>query len=282
MLTALIFSIVARQGSIPGVELVKPTFDVSITVNDLKRSAAFYGEGLGLKEVGSGRIGQGVVFRDFAYGPSVIRLIRFPEPSARVTTGLREAFGYRAITLVAKDIQPLLDRLKEKKIKSHAESAGLTGDRREQLNDTEGNVIEIVQPGSSLGGPETKDHIQIVAVVADSIGSANYYRTKLGFTQNVDKPTVPGASGLDVLWGNTGLRLLTFSGNRIKNPPKPEAVAGIRTLIFTVKDADEAWKHFRDTSSGIQGDVETIEGYGKRFYLSDADGNWIEFVQRIP
>jgi len=145
----------------------KPTMDIGIVARDVERSAKFYLEAVGLKEikgfsapaelgkkiglVDNHPINVRVFVTDEIEGATRIKLMSFPEAGGKRAdrSYIHSTLGFNYLTLFVKDMEQALARLKKADVKPLGETPVSMGGKTQLVTfrDPDGNFIELIGPG---------------------------------------------------------------------------------------------------------------------------------------
>ena len=145
----------------------KPTIDIGIVARDVEKSAKFYTEVIGLKEIkgfsGPAEFGKKIglvdnhpinvrVFvTDEIEGATRIKLMSFPEAGGKLAdrSYIHSTLGLNYLTLFVKDMDQALARLKKADVKTLGETPVVMGGKTQLMTfrDPDGNFIELIGPG---------------------------------------------------------------------------------------------------------------------------------------
>jgi len=123
--------------------------DVGIIVKDMTTALAFYADLLGLDiitELKTSLIAKGRMIQ-LKHGSSLIKLVELERPPKTTNPkGLTQTFGHRYITLVVKDIKPILEKLERANTEIFVPLTELSnGTLIAMVFDPDGNSVELVQ-----------------------------------------------------------------------------------------------------------------------------------------
>lgn len=144
----------------------KPTIDIGIVAKDVEKSAKFYSEVVGLKEikgfsaapdfgkkiglVDNHPINVRVFVTDEIEGATRIKLMSFPAAGGKVPdrTYIHTTLGISYLTLFVKDIDQALARLKKADVKLLGETPVSLGGKNQlaAFRDPDGNILELIGP----------------------------------------------------------------------------------------------------------------------------------------
>lgn len=144
----------------------KPTIDIGIVARDVEKSARFYGETIGLKEikgfsataefgtriglVDNHPINVRVFVTEEVEGATRIKLMSFPAAAGKLPdrSHIHSTIGINYLTLFVKDIDQALARLKKAGVKLLGETPVSLGGKTKlvAVRDPDGNFIELIGP----------------------------------------------------------------------------------------------------------------------------------------
>lgn len=253
------------------MEMLKPTLDVGIIVSDIDKAKEFYGTTLGLKLAGTLPMPDGNTMYRYQAGTATLKVRTAPRP-AKYPAGVRDAIGFRLLTLYVDDLSGILKRWT---------SAGnpapqmLGNDTFTFIADPDGNPIELVKaaPGA--------DKIAIGLTVSDVERSRAFYREVLALSE--EKPEkvalLNGESKYTFLAGKTQIK---FWKGTTENLPKHTGnitdALGFRYFTFLVKDVDGAAEILKSRGAKIVIQPVDFGKVARIMMIEDPDGNWIELA----
>lgn len=144
----------------------KPTIDIGIVARDVEKSAKFYSEVVGLKEikgfsaapefgkkiglVDNHPINVRVFVTEEIEGATRIKLMSFPAAGGKLAdrSYIHSTLGFSYLTLYVKDVNEALARLKKADLKPLGETPVSLGGKTQLLvvRDPDGNFIELIGP----------------------------------------------------------------------------------------------------------------------------------------
>ena len=144
----------------------KPTIDLGIVARDVEKSAKFYSETIGLKEikgfsataefgkkiglVDSHPINVRVFVTDDVEGATRIKLMSFPAANGKLPdrSHIHSTIGINYLTFFVKDMDQALARLKKAGVKLLGETPVSLGGKSQlvAVRDPDGNFIELIGP----------------------------------------------------------------------------------------------------------------------------------------
>ena len=132
------------------LELARRSIDVGIVVTDPERMLAFYRDTLGLRHRLTRETGPGGAIHLLECGDSLVKLLEPPTPPQHrhVRGGTRAQTGMRYITIYVTNIDELVARCTEAGCHFPVplrKSTGEDGGRYCQLEDPEGNIVQLQQ-----------------------------------------------------------------------------------------------------------------------------------------
>ncbi len=165
-LTLVLLSVTTSRAAEAASEFSKPVIDFGIVVSDLAKSAAFYTNAIGFKEVPGFKVtaerateigltdNQPADIRVFVLGEgnlaTRIKLMSFPQaPGAKADQKfIHSTVGMRYLTLYVTDLSAALKRLEAEKVKLLGKTPTDLGGGTwiAVLQDPDGNFIELVGP----------------------------------------------------------------------------------------------------------------------------------------
>jgi len=217
--TALLTMTAASEDSI-GEFLAKPSLNVVITVQDMDKATAFYGDVLGLEPMPPIPFGDktaevffptAVVMQRFKVGSHEIKLIPGLPTTKKHEGGVDTGIGIRMVNYPIADIAAFKTRLKEHGY-PEPEINAMEGSpyRFGLLEDPDGNTVEFYYYEQD-GPPGWQESIHIALTVSDVEASREFYGEVLGLTA---MPTVPmPGDGRDVHLFMSGPTIIKFWGH---------------------------------------------------------------------
>ncbi len=156
----------AARAADPVSGFTKPTVDIGIVARDAEKSARFYGETIGLKEIkgfsATAEFGRKIglvdnhpiVVRVFVAeeveGATRIKLMSFPAANGKLPdrSHIHSTIGINYLTFFVKDMDQALARLKQAGIKPLGETPVALGGKRQlvAIRDPDGNFVELIGP----------------------------------------------------------------------------------------------------------------------------------------
>jgi lactoylglutathione lyase len=254
------------------LDTLKPTLDVGIIVSDIDKAMDFYGVVLGLKLAGRLPMPDGNTMYRFQAGTAILKVRTAPK-ATKQATGVRDAVGFRLLTLYVEDFAGVVKRWTD----AGNAAPAVMGDASKFtfITDPDGNAVELVSATTAL------DRIAIGLTVSDVEQSRAFYRTILALPE--EKPEklalLNGESKYTFLAGKTQIKFWKgTSDNLPKHTGNISDALGFRYFTFMVKDVDTAAALLK--SRGAKVVVEPVD-FGKIariMMIEDPDGNWIELA----
>jgi len=156
----------AAHAAEPASGFTKPTVDIGIVARDAEKSAQFYGEVIGLKEikgfsataefgkkiglVDNHPINVRVFVAEEVEGATRIKLMSFPAANGKLPdrSHIHSTIGINYLTFFVKDMDPALARLKKAGVKLLGETPVALGGKRQlvAVRDPDGNFVELIGP----------------------------------------------------------------------------------------------------------------------------------------
>ncbi|MBX9600444.1 MAG: VOC family protein [Bryobacteraceae bacterium] len=254
------------------METLKPVLDIGIVVSDPAKAKEFYGEILGLKASATLPMPGGGEMQRFPFGGSTLKLVSAAPNAPKYAGPIRDAIGFRLLTLVMNDCKPIVERMKAKGM---AEPKWNGSDIKYAfVSDPDGNVIELVE----IADPARNGMVQLGFTVSDSARTRAFYREILGLTEQEPRKTTTGAplyrfeAGKSIVkfWdGAKGLPVRTGS---------PFDAVGLRYYTFMVKDVDAVHDILVKRGAKIGMPPSDFGKLARIMFVADPDGNWVEFA----
>ena len=245
------------------MELLKPALDVGISVSDIDKAKDFYGTTLGLKLAGTLPMPDGTTMFRYQAGTAVLKVRATPK-AAKYPTGVREAIGFRLLTLYVDDLPGILERWTA----AGNAAPGMMGNFT-LISDPDGNPVELVT------APAGTDKIAVGLTVSDVERSRKFYGEMLGLAE--EKAGKNGDSTF--LAGKTLIRLRKGTGDDLpKHTGNVANALGFRYFTFMVKDLDSAAVKLAERGAKIVVKPVDFGKIARIMMIEDPDGNWIELA----
>lgn len=260
-------------------DFAKQTLDVGLTVGDVAKSRAFYGEALGLKFIGELSLPNGGTMFRYQHGTAVIKLSHYDNLPPKVAGQITDVVGLRLMTFVINDIDRVLSAVKAQKL-SEPKVYGEDKAKIAFVADPDGNIIELLNVESAP--EEARDRMQLGFTVSDSEKTREFYTKVLGFTELPSKkePLLQGATKYSFVGGNTLIKFWAGDKTAKTDTGKPSSAIGLRYITVVVKDVDEAEKILDQRGATIVIPPADFGRTARIMFITDPDGNWIEFASR--
>jgi lactoylglutathione lyase len=166
VLLTVLWATPATHAADPASSFTKPTIDIGIVARDVEKSAEFYTETIGLKEiegfsapaelgkriglVDSHPINVRVFVTDEIEGATRIKLMSFPDAMGKLPdrSYIHSTIGINYLTLFVADMDQALARLKRADAKLLGETPVSLGGKTQLVvvRDPDGNFIELIGP----------------------------------------------------------------------------------------------------------------------------------------
>lgn len=166
VLTALLFLAPLVQAADPASSFSKPTVDIGIVAKDAEKSAKFYTDAIGLKEIegfsAPAELGKKIglvdnhplnvrVFvTDEMEGATRIKLMSFPDAGGKVPdrSYIHTTLGISYLTLFVNDMDKAVERLRKANVPLLGETPVSLGGKTQlvAVRDPDGNFIELIGP----------------------------------------------------------------------------------------------------------------------------------------
>jgi lactoylglutathione lyase len=157
----------ATHAADPTNAFSKPTIDIGIVARDVEKSARFYSEAVGLKEIkgfsATAELGKKIGLVDNhpinvrvfvteeVEGATRIKLMSFPAAGGKLPdrSHIHSTIGISYLTLFVKDMDQALVRLKKEGVKPLGETPVSLGGKTQLVTfrDPDGNFVELIGPG---------------------------------------------------------------------------------------------------------------------------------------
>jgi catechol 2,3-dioxygenase-like lactoylglutathione lyase family enzyme/dienelactone hydrolase len=262
-------------GMTTGIEMLKPTLDAGIIVTDIEKAKEFYGTILGLKLAGTLPMpgGKTTMYR-YLSGTSVLKVrTAEPVPPKHGNGGVREAIGFRLITLYVNDVAGIVQRAAALKPQVYADG------KVAFLPDPDGNVIELVAADSA-----SSDQIAIGLTVGDVEASRGFYGKVLGLEERKPETLalLNGDTKYTFMAGKSQIKFWKgaagFGSALPKNTGSITSAAGLRYFTFIVKDVDAMAAELKRRGAKVVLEPVDFGAVARIMMVEDPDGNWVEFA----
>lgn len=261
--------------------MLQPSVNLVLSVGDVAKSKAFYGEVLQLKAMPNLNLPGGLVMTRYQVGTTEIKLLHNPATKKTETGNVNEATGIRRLTLYFRDPQALAERFKAHGLtepKFESEPGGKPGSRA-LVADPDGNQIELVFPAAE--SPEAVfESIELRLTVNDLEKSRKFYREFIGFQELEPIPEAPGGGGAlhPFRHGNTTLVLGSFGNALPANTGLWQEARGMRYIQYIVRDLDAVSDFAKTSGVKIAQPIFPLGKLARIMFIADPDGIINEFV----
>ena len=246
---------------------MKPSLDVGIIVSDIDKAKAFYGDVLGLKATASLAMPDGSTMYRYQTGTSTVKLRAVPK-AAKYSGAVREAVGFRLLTLYLDDFDGILKRWasgggEPPKVMD----AGGNGIKFAFITDPDGNQIELVSlpPGSTASSVVIREFYgKVLGIKEEQPEALALLNGAKKYTFTVGKTTIK-------FWIGAGENLPKHTGNITDS-------MGFRYFTFLVKDVDATREILKSRGAKIAVEPVDFGKIARIMMVADPDGNWVEFV----
>ena len=251
------------------MEMLKPTLDVGIIVSNIDKAKDFYGSILGLKLAGTLPMPDGNTMFRYQAGTATLKVRTAPK-AAKYPTAVREAIGFRLLTLYVDDLPGIIKRWTAAGNAAPEMMGNFTF-----ISDADGNQVELVT------APADTDKIAIGLTVSDVERSRQFYREILALSE--EKPEkvalLNGDSKYTFAAGKTQIKFWKGSGEGLpKHTGNITDALGFRYFTFMVKDVDAAASKLAERGAKIVIKPVDFGKIARIMMIEDPDGNWIEFA----
>lgn len=155
------------------MDLIKPYFDVGLVTADASKARSFYCGVLGLRELASRSLGEGVLQHRFR--------AELPNPPRIPEAGVAAANGYRLMALVVDDLDETSRRIRGTGVVV-VESPDVAGGSRSCFTtDPDGNTLELIEPSKARANDP--DRVRIGLTVSNLDLARHFYREVLGLRE---------------------------------------------------------------------------------------------------
>jgi|GEM_PF-359785 len=265
------------------LQLAKQTLDLTIAVRDVEKMRAFYGSILGLTALPEERPAPNARVYPYRFGTTVLRLTAFdPAPPASTHAKLRDACGYRVLTLVPPDLAAIEARAT--RVGYPAWQSPMPGGPVRMWADPDGNVVELIdgsRAAASDAGLVQRDGVMVGLIARDAARSRAFYENVLGFPLLQERPSrALGVPGYYLKAGDTIVKFWAIPGELPTTAGAPAAHSGYRHLTITVADLEKTKAALATKGAPF---IESPVAETNSFWAADPDGNRIQFVaQKLP
>ena len=253
------------------METLKPTLDVGIIVSNIDHAKDFYGTTLGLKLAGTLPMPDGNTMYRYQAGTSTLKVRTAPR-AARHPTGVRDAVGFRLLTLYVDDLAAIVKRWTDS---GNAAPTLMDSGKFAFITDPDGNVVELVSAAAGV------DRIAIGLTVADVERSRAFYREMLALPEEQPEKLalLNGGSKYTFTAGKTQIKFWKGTADNLPNHTGNITNAlGFRYFTFIVKDVDDAAAMLKTRGAKIVIQPVDFGKIARIMMMEDPDGNWIEFA----
>lgn len=271
-------ALMAHAETMP-IETTKASLDVGIIVSDIDKANVFYGEVLGLKHTTTA-MPDGTTMYRYQSGTSTLKVRAFPK-AAKYSDGMRNAVGFRLLTLFTYDLDGIVKRyMANGAAQPRTVPYGDRGVKLGFLSDSDGNQIELVGlPANGAAAPP--DRIQIGLTVSDVEKSRAFYGQILGLAE--DKPQAQALlnGSLEYFFtaGKTQIKFWTGEGKDLpRHTGNITDAIGFRYFTFLVKDVDATCALLKSRGATVVREPVDFGTIARIMMISDPDGNWVEFA----
>lgn len=267
------------------MQLSRPELDVGLATLNLSAAKEFYRDLLGFDELSGlsmGEIGQMARVRA---GDHVIKLYDFSRKPERVEGGTDKANGMRLLAFILADFEAVIARLEAR---GHAYNPLSLPDssplRVAFTSDADGNALELVGlKARPSGGFKTR--MQIGLTVSDAQRSRRFYGELLGLKEEPEMklPASMGTVG-NVRYGfQLGTTTIKFwsKGEVPTKTGAPARYTGIRLITAHVEDTDAVHEQLASRGVEIKVPPHDFQGLSRVMFITDPDGNFIEFASPL-
>ena len=265
----------AEKVDIPKL-MFRPSVNLVLSVADVEKSKAFYGEVLDLKPMSNLNLPGGFVMTRYQVGTSEIKLLKSGATQKTETGKVDEAIGIRRLTLFFRDAKGLADRFKAHGLPApqfETEPAA-RGWTRAIASDPDSNEIELVIPAAAA--PEgVFNNIELRLTVGDVEKSRTFYRDFVGFEEL--KPA-EGAKLFGYRHGNTTILLGSFGATLPRHSGRWEKAHGMRYIQYIVSDLDAVSDFAKASGVTIDQPIFPLGKLARIMFIADPDGIINEFV----
>ena len=263
------------------MELSKPELDVGVTTRDLAATKAFYKDVLGFSELPALSMGELGQMQRLGVGGHVLKLYDFARPPELATGGTDKAIGMRLLAFIFADLDAVLARMDAK---GHNYSRLPLPDkapfRVAFSSDPDGNALELV--GLKNAPEDFKPRLQIGLTVADVQRSRRFYGEVLGLKEEPEMKlpesmNTVGNLRYGFILGSTTIKFWG-KGELPAKTGAPARYTGIRLITAHVRDTDAVYEQLRARGVEIKVPPHDFQGLARVMFVTDPDGNFIEFA----
>ena len=269
----------AATDSGKGIELTKPSLDVTIVTNDGAKADEFYGEVLGLKKLGpTAKLADGGRITQYRTASATIRIIVPPKPAAQFTEAMDKAAGIRGLAFMLPDADQFTKNLASHGRPEPTFLPAKNGGKLARILDPDGNWLELIFPPPNVPDPSRLNYMAIILMTTDEAKSRDFYGKVLGLEEAA--PHGKPETGLLYAYSSGQSQILVkgIASNAPNRAGKLTDAVGIRGITFYVNDVDAVERMFRERSVKISVPPFDHPGSIRMMFAADPDGNFLQFA----
>jgi lactoylglutathione lyase len=266
-----------------GEFLAKPSLNVVITVQDMDKAVAFYGDVLGLEPMPPIPFGDqtaevffptAVVMQRFKVGTHEIKLIPGTSSTKLYEGGVDKGIGLRMVNYPIADIDAFKARLEEHGY-PEPEINAMEGSpyRFGLMEDPDGNTVEFYYYEEG-GPPNWEETIHIALTVSDVEASRKFYGEVLGLTA-LPAVAMPG-DGRDVhlfMCGPTIIKFWRYDGDLPNRAGRHLDQFGYRYIQYATKDIRGAHDWVKNQGATVELPPTAVGSMpAEIMFVADPDG----------
>ena len=267
----------AATDAAKGIEIARPSLDVTIVTNDAARADEFYGEVLGLKKLGpAAKLADGGRITQYGTASATIRIIVPPKPAAKFTEAMDKAGGIRGLAFMLPDADQFAKNLTSHGRPEPTFLPAKSGGKLARILDPDGNWLELIFPPGA--DPGKLNYMAIILMTSDEARSRDFYGKVLGLEEAA--PHGKPETGLLYAYSSGQSQILVkgIASDAPNRAGKLTDTVGIRGITFYVKDVDAVERMFRERGVKISVPPFDHPGAIRMMFAADPDGNFLQFA----
>ena len=260
-----------------GIEITKPSLDVTIVTNDGEKADEFYGEVLGLKRLGpAAKLADGGRIAQYGTASATIRIIVPPKPAAKYTEAMDKAGGIRGLAFMLPDADQFAKNLTSHGRPEPTFLPAKNGGKLARILDPDGNWLELIFPPGA--DPSKLNYMAIILMTGDEARSRDFYGKVLGLEEAA--PHGKPETGLLYAYSSGQSQILVkgIAADAPNRAGKLTDTVGIRGITFYVKDVDAVARMFKERDVKISVPPFDHPGAIRMMFAADPDGNFLQFA----
>jgi catechol 2,3-dioxygenase-like lactoylglutathione lyase family enzyme len=263
------------------MQLSRPELDVGVTTRDIHAAHTFYRDVLGFTELPALSMGELGSMQRLRAGGHVLKLYDFTRAPEGVAGGTDQAIGMRLLAFIFADLDAVLARMDAKGHNYQRLQLPENAPFRVAFSsDPDGNALELVGLNNAPDGFQPR--LQIGLTVADIQRSRRFYGEVLGLKEEPEMklPTSMNTVGnvrYGFVLGNTTIKFWG-KGELPAKTGAPARYTGIRLITAHVPDTDAVHEQLKARGLEIKVPPHDFQGLARVMFVTDPDGNFIEFA----